>query len=103
MNSVSIVGMVWYKPENFDRLMALFEDGQKLHRTYEHWLRDAERGRDHFQNLGMRVICVDIDPDEFPKWCSANGMKLNAAARNRFANEVAARLATGGHISGHRH
>jgi hypothetical protein len=38
---VQIIGMSWYRPETFARLRAMFEDGNKLHRTYEEWLTDA--------------------------------------------------------------
>ena len=91
-----IIGMSWYRPETFARLRAMFEDGNKLHRTYEEWLTDAEAGRKSMEAKGVRVVCVDIDPDQFPKWCTANGMKLNAEARNRYSSTVAYSVAIGG-------
>lgn len=93
---VQIIGMSWYKAENFDRLRAMFEDGEKLHRTYKEWLVAAETGRRSFEAKGIRVFCVDIDPDEFPKWCKANGLKLNAEARNKYGSHIAVQIATGG-------
>lgn len=92
---VEAVGMVWYKPENYQRLKAMFEDGQKLHATYEEWLAAAELGRSTLEEGGKRVVCVDIDPDEFPKWCRSKGMRFNAAARNAFANLMAYRTVAG--------
>ena len=92
---VKVAGMVWYKPENFSRLIAMFEDGKKLHGSYKEWLRDAERGRKKLEADGVRVVCVDIDPNQFPEWCRANGMKLNAEARNKFASLMAYKVVTG--------
>lgn len=86
---VQIVGMAWFKPENFVRLRAMFEDGDKLHRTYDEWLRAAETGRKAQEVKGLRVICVDIDPDDFPKWCIAQGVNLNANARMQYASLIA--------------
>jgi hypothetical protein len=87
--------MAWYKAENFNRLRAMFEDGNKLHRTYKEWLVAAETGRNRFESQGVRVICVDIDPDQFPEWCKANRMKLNAEARNKYSSLIAYKVATG--------
>lgn len=92
---VQAVGMAWFKPENFLRLRAMFEDGHKLHRTYDEWFRAAEAGRKAQEVKGIRVVCVDIDPDEFPKWCVAQGMKVDADARMRFASLIAYKVLTG--------
>ena len=92
---IQVVGMAWYRPETFARLRAMFEDGEKLHRTYEEWLAAAETGRKSMEAKRVRVVCVDIDPDQFPKWCAANGMKLNDEARNRYASMVAYKVAIG--------
>lgn len=93
---VKIIGMAWYKPENFVRLREMFEDGHKLHRTYEAWFSAAETGRKKFEAEGVRIVCVDIDPDQFPEWCKINGMKLNAEGRNRYASLIAYKVVTGG-------
>lgn len=95
---VRILGIPWYRPETYARLRAMFEDGEKLHRTYEEWFAAADDLRKRTEADGIRVICVDIDPDEFPGWCRANGTNLSAPARNRFAGLVAWRIATGGRI-----
>jgi len=92
---VQAVGMSWYKPENFARLRAMFEDGHKLHRTYDEWLTAAETNKKMLEANGTRVFCVDIDPDEFPKWCTAQGLKLDANARNTYASSVAYQMITG--------
>jgi hypothetical protein len=100
---VQIVGMSWYRPETFERLRAMFEDGHKLHKTYDEWLVAAENGRKSMEAKGVRVVCVDIDPEEFPKWCAENGLKLNAEARNRYGSFMAYKIATGAQESGGTH
>ncbi|UXY13840.1 hypothetical protein N8I74_10950 [Chitiniphilus purpureus] len=95
MQQVQIAGISWYKRENFDRLRAMFKDGHKLHDTYDEWLAAAESGRKELEKRGVRVICVDVDPNEFPAWCASQGLELNAAARNRFASERAYQFVMG--------
>lgn len=93
---IQIIGMAWFKPENYLQLRRMFEDGHKLHHTYPEWLKAAQTGYERFEAQGARVIRVDIDPSQFPTWCKANGMKLNAQARMAYANSVAYQIATGG-------
>lgn len=93
--SVQALGMAWYKRENYLRLRAIFEDGHKLHSTYDEWLAAAETGRKHFEAKGFRVIRVDIDPDKFPEWCSAQGHQINSSARTAYVNWFAHQMVSG--------
>ena len=36
------IGIPWYKRENFNELVKLFDDGHKLHDTYPEWLASAQ-------------------------------------------------------------
>lgn len=92
---ISATAMVWFKREHFDTLRAMFEDGHKLHRTYDEWLAAAETGRKSLEAKGVRVVCVDLDQHDFPEWCKAQGKKLDADGRNAYANWVAYRVLTG--------
>lgn len=92
---IQAVGMAWYKREHFERLRSVFEDGHVLHRSFDEWLRDAEKGRKAQEAKGVRVVCVDIDPDTFPVWCAANGKRVNAQGRMEYANLIAYKVLTG--------
>jgi hypothetical protein len=92
-----IAGMAWYQPGTFLRLRAMFEDGHKLHKSYDEWLVAAELGCKTLEAKGIRVVRVDIDPDKFPEWCKSQGLKLNADARTKFANIYAAQMVRGAH------
>lgn len=83
---VQAVGMAWYKRKHYTRLLEIFEDSDKLHRTYDEWLVAAEQGCKGLEAKGVRVIRVDIDPDEFPSWCASKGLNLNANARIEYSN-----------------
>lgn len=85
-----VVGMVWYQRENFAHLRTMFEDGNNLPENYDKWLAAAERGRQSQEAQGHRVICVNIDPDDFSAWCRMHGLKLDAKARVKYANLMAA-------------
>ena len=72
------IGIPWYKEEDYERLRAMFEDGDKLHDSYAGWLQAAENGVKQLEGGGMRVVKVQTDPDEFAAWCRAHGQKLDS-------------------------
>ena len=87
MSQQTMIGFIWYKRENYDRLLAMFDDRDNLPATYDEWLVRAECGRKDQESKGVRVLCVDIDPDEFAAWCKAKGMKPDSKARLGYLNE----------------
>ncbi len=85
----SVQAMVWYKEEDWESLKELFDDADKLPKTYKDWLSRAEEMQEKVQAEGDAVIKVFIDPETFPQWCKKKGMKMNAEARSQLAIEVA--------------
>jgi hypothetical protein len=77
----NIVGMAWYKPENFNHLREMYEDGNMLQPTYGDWRQTAETAVLAHQVKGVRVVKVNIDPVEFPKWLASKGLRMNAQGR----------------------
>lgn len=86
---VSVVGIPWYREEDFVALRALFADGEKLHKTYGEWLAAALRLEEGFKERGMLSIRALIVPKEFRAWCDARELPLNAHARGEYASECA--------------
>lgn len=85
-------GIVWFQPEHYSRLTALFEDHAGFACSYDEWLYAAECRRQDLQNAGVKVLCVDIDLDEYPRWCQSVGMGLNADSRKAYTRYIAFKL-----------
>jgi hypothetical protein len=96
LSGVQIIGMVWYKPEEYDACLAIMEDRKKLHTSYHLWRMAAETGEKRFRREGKTVIRAFIDPKTFPEWCRNRSLHIDAHARNQFAARVAHQIATGG-------
>ena len=85
-----VIGIVWYKEEDYFILKDIFEDGDTLPDTYSEWLKKSQ---DLFNNLirkGLTPIKAYINPKTFPQWCIQRGYRLNAQARTAYANFIAA-------------
>jgi len=85
-----VIGVVWYKEEDYPILKELFEDGDTLPDSYSEWLEKAQNLFNQLIQRGFTPIKVYINPDTFPKWCIERGHSLNAKARTAYANFVAA-------------
>jgi hypothetical protein len=102
MKKIHIVGIAWYKPENFDQLLAMFEDGNTIRLSYPEWLKAAELGVERHQREGKTTVKINIDPVEFPRWCAYEGMLMNAQARIAYTNFAAAKVGMTGGVASSR-
>jgi len=91
---IKIAGMVWYRSEEYEAILSIMEDAFKLPRDYPIWRMQAEANEKKAHRLGFSTIRAFIDPATFPAWCLARGYKIDAEARNIFAN-LAAKEAAG--------
>lgn len=82
----TIVSIPWYARADYTRMLAIAEDADNFHPTYDDWLAQAEAARKDLERKGLRVFRAEIKPDDFARWCMAEGKKLDAKARIAFAN-----------------
>ena len=87
--SVSVIGIAWYKREDYETLKRMFTDGDNLPETYGEWLKTAERVVSQLRRDGQAFKKVYIDPDIFPAWCASRSLELDATARSQFSAESA--------------
>lgn len=49
---VQAIGMAWYREADYDKLRAVFVDGDRLPRTFLQWQDQAEQGRKRYVGRG---------------------------------------------------
>lgn len=81
--------MVWYKEEDYELLLTLFDDAELLPRTFSDWSQRAEEKKTEVESAGDQVIKVFIDPETFPEWCASKNLPKDANSRSQLALEVA--------------
>ncbi len=85
----ALQALVWYKEEDWETLLEMFTDSDKLPQDYQQWLRLAEAKKAEIEALGCKVLKVYIDPVNFKGWCDSKGFEMNSEARAQLAIEVA--------------
>ena len=87
---ISVVGVSWYRLEQYLQLRAMYVDGDTLPATYQEWLTEARKVYDVLLAEGFRLEKVLIDPVEFPAWCRRKGLPMNGPTRSRYVQEITA-------------
>jgi len=82
-----VLGVAWYRPEQWDRLLALSEDRDELEKTHGEWLKGALRAMGQLEAQGIIAESVSVDVDELAAWCAARNTSINAESRSAFAAE----------------
>lgn len=82
------VGVYWIKEEDYPALLRVFDDGEKLPRSFGEWLKMAEEMERGLKAYGHPVMRVTIDPNTFPAWCAAHDTNPGREGRKRFVAEA---------------
>jgi hypothetical protein len=89
--SSGVIGLAWFRREDYPRLLKIFEDAHEMHDTWDEWEDSAKKVEKRFKAEGCVVERVFIDPETFPDWCRTAGVGVIASARSRFAAETVAK------------
>lgn len=81
----SVIGVAWYRREQWELLRAMAADADNLEKTYEEWLAVAEKTLRKLREQGLELHKVDVDVTELAAWCQAQGRPLDGGARAEFA------------------
>ena len=70
---------------NYEGFCQLIKDD--FPQSYEQWLGLVTKRRIEESQRGYRFVEVDVNPDEFARYCAETGQYCNSAALGRFATE----------------
>ena len=86
---VRAIGISWYNKDDYPRALRVMIDPHILPSTYSAWKKKAEAQESKWKCEGIIVYRAIINPDEFPAWCRARGLNVDAKGRMAFASEFA--------------
>jgi hypothetical protein len=87
-----VVAIVWYRPEQWQRIRDIAADSEEFENSYIAWLQTAEEKAKEIEGRGLRVEKVDLDSEKLIRWCNERGLENDAKARSLYAAERLAEL-----------
>jgi hypothetical protein len=87
-----VVAIVWYRPEQWQRVRDIAADSDEFEDSYVEWLQLAEEKAKELKGSGLRVEKVDLDSERLILWCNERGLENDAKARSLYAAERLSKL-----------
>ena len=81
------IRLAWYFPEAHQMMLAISEDTEDLHHTYDLWLADYGRATAAFAERGVPFERITIDPEHWMRWCEREGRALDRLAREEYVRD----------------
>ncbi|GAB4346346.1 MAG: hypothetical protein Kow0089_23700 [Desulfobulbaceae bacterium] len=82
---IPVLAVAWYKPEQWERLLEISEDRDKLEESYEEWLEHAEKMRKQIIDQGYLPKKFLVDTEELLQWCRERDLPVNGESRSHYA------------------
>ena len=79
-----IMGVSWYRPEQWDRLREISEDKETFALSYEASLVESEKKIQDLEAQGIRPVKVEVDVEALVTWCTAQGLPVTPETRTKF-------------------
>ena len=85
--SQPVIAIVWYRPEQWQRVRDIAADSDEFEDSYVEWLQLAEEKAMELKVRGLRVERVDLDSEKLILWCNERGLENDGKARSLYAAE----------------
>lgn len=85
--SQTVVGVAWYRPEQWERLLEISADRAELESTHAEWERNAKLAMEWHSRGGLRLERVAVDVEELLRWCLIRNLPVDGEARSLFVSE----------------
>jgi hypothetical protein len=79
-----VIGVYWIDEADYPALLKIFDDGNRMPRSWTEWLKIAQEMEQGLKAYGHVVMRVRIDPNTFSDWCSAHGTSPGGQGRKTF-------------------
>jgi hypothetical protein len=83
-NKTLLMGVSWYRPEQWDRLREISEDKENFALSYEASVVESEKKIQDLVAQGIRPIKVEVDVEALLTWCTTQGLPVTPETRTKF-------------------
>ena len=87
-DEAQIIGLCWFQPEQWSRLVDISDDRAELDSSYEEWRKNASSAIREIESTGNKVKKVNINLEELLLWCNEKGVLVNGQSRSEYAAHV---------------
>jgi hypothetical protein len=82
-----MMGIAWYRPDQWSLLRAIASDPHQLEPTYEEWVAMATKAMRDLAERGVHTVKVDVEVRKLAAWCEERHRPIDGASRATFVAE----------------
>src|SRR5215470_11322711 len=82
------IGIAYYTPEEYAKLLLTADDASELEDTWEEWYQNMQNTRNNLAALGIVCREVPIQIEALQKYCQEHNLKNNGAARSEYVTTL---------------
>lgn len=86
-----VIGIAWYRPEQWSLLRAVASDPEILEQTHAEWLAEVTKTIEELRKQAIVALKIDVDVQELAAWCQRHGRALDGNARATYVTEKMSR------------
>jgi hypothetical protein len=83
-----VIGIGFYRREQWPLLLETAADAHILEKTYDEWLEVLDSSIEKIRSYGIEPELVDVDVNELLDFCKRQGLQNNARTRSGFIAEL---------------
>jgi len=80
-----VVGVAWYRRDEWQPLLEVSVDREELEDTYDEWLSAMPSRLAEIKKAGLEPHKIDVAIDKLIAWCNSRGRVVDGAARADYA------------------
>jgi hypothetical protein len=77
--------MPFVSREDYHELLRIVEDQNSFPSDYDSFLKLCDNMIKDYQEAGLNIIKININPSELAEWCRSQNRKINRTAREEYA------------------
>ena len=75
------VGVAWYRPQEWQRLLQVSADRDELEATYDEWASAMPARIAEIEQAGFKAHRIDVGVEDLIAWCRLRSRAVDGAAR----------------------
>ncbi|MBE0506515.1 MAG: hypothetical protein IBX50_07320 [Marinospirillum sp.] len=88
INSPQRAGFCWIKPEQWQRLLEVAEDRDRLESSWEEWEAKSLEMIEVFATRDIQIEKVPVDVEALLAWCQQREKPVNASTRAEYVTAL---------------